>query len=138
MFIFFLLMTFLTYTFTFYLCSFFILSTFFISLSFFSFSLFFVDLFYSFFILYHKQGWPSGLRRQFKVLFSSEAWVRTPPLAFYFYFFMRCATIFSYFPFLYPCKASQNSRQCVPLVRERSWVRFPQRPYHFFFFLSLL
>ena len=29
-----------------------------------------------------KQGWPSGPRRQFKVLFSSEAWVRTPPLAF--------------------------------------------------------
>ena len=29
-----------------------------------------------------RQGWPSGPRRQFKVLFSSEAWVRTPPLAF--------------------------------------------------------
>ena len=29
-----------------------------------------------------KQGWPSGPRRQFKVLFSSEAWVRTPLLAF--------------------------------------------------------
>ena len=28
--------------------------------------------------VYVKHGWPSGLRRQFKVLFSSGAWVRTP------------------------------------------------------------
>ena len=28
------------------------------------------------------QEWPSGLRRYFQVVFSSEAWVRTPPLAF--------------------------------------------------------
>ena len=33
-------------------------------------------------IIHKKQEWPSGPRRQFKVLFSSEAWVRTPPLAF--------------------------------------------------------
>ena len=49
-------------------------------------SLYFFVSFYSFFILYHKQGWPSGLRRQFKVLFSSEAWVRTPLLAFFLFF----------------------------------------------------
>ena len=33
--------------------------------------------------VYVKHGWPSGLRRQFKVLFSSGAWVRTPLHAFF-------------------------------------------------------
>ena len=30
----------------------------------------------------YKHGWPSGLRRQFKVLLSKDAWVRTPLHAF--------------------------------------------------------
>ena len=64
-------------------------------------SLYFFVSFYSFFILYHKQGWPSGLRRQFKVLFSSEAWVRTPLLAFFLFFliffFSRIFSLFYFF-----------------------------------------
>ena len=30
----------------------------------------------------YRQEWPSGPRRSFQVRVSSEAWVRTPPLAF--------------------------------------------------------
>ena len=49
------------------------------------------SLFSPFLSLYCRQGWPSGPRRQFKVLFSSEAWVRTPLLAFSFFFlFFSC------------------------------------------------
>ena len=32
-------------------------------------------------------GWPSGLRRQFKALVSSEAWVRIPLQSLFFLFF---------------------------------------------------
>ena len=48
---------------------------------------FLLALFAFFLSLCCKQGWPSGPRRQFKVLFSSEAWVRTPPLAFFLFLF---------------------------------------------------
>ena len=61
----------------------------------------------------YKHGWPSGLRRQFKVLFSSGAWVRTPLHAFLaqedvyrnenvftlFYFNLFCFSLF-YFHFV--------------------------------------
>ena len=61
-----------------------------------------------------RHGWPSGLRRQFKVLFSSGAWVRTPLHAFLaqedvyrnenvftlFYFNLFCFSLF-YFFFLF-------------------------------------
>ena len=60
-----------------------------------------------------RHGWPSGLRRQFKVLFSSGAWVRTPlhaflaqedvyrnenvfPFLYFIYFF--CFIFFSFLP----------------------------------------
>ena len=60
-----------------------------------------------------RHGWPSGLRRQFKVLFSSGAWVRTPLHAFLaqedvyrnenvftlFYFNLFCFSLF-YFHFV--------------------------------------
>ena len=56
-------------------------------------------LFSVFFSLPCKQGWPSGPRRQFKVLFSSEAWVRTPLLAFFLFPFSMLSIITS----LYIC-----------------------------------
>ena len=56
-------------------------------------------LFPEFFSLPCKQGWPSGPRRQFKVLFSSEAWVRTPLLAFFLFPFSMLSIITS----LYIC-----------------------------------
>ena len=46
-----------------------------------------------------RQGWPSGLRRQFKVLLSKDAWVRTPLLAFLFFIYIA----FLIFPLLAPC-----------------------------------
>ena len=46
-----------------------------------------------------RQGWPSGLRRQFKVLLSKDAWVRTPLLAFLFFIYIA----FLNFPLLAPC-----------------------------------
>ena len=53
------------------------------------------------------------------------------PLHFVEEFFMLILTISSYSLLLYPCRASQHSRQCAPLVRERSRVRFPQGPFIF-------
>ena len=71
--IFFLLVIYLSFVVSF--------SSSFFSLSFSLFFLFFL-LCISFILYIRRQGWPSGPRRQFKVLFSSEAWVRTPLLAF--------------------------------------------------------
>ena len=83
LFFFFFLFSFFLSTFYFIFFSCFLLFNFSFFLSFF----FRVTLFFLFIFMLWKQEWPSGLRRQFKVLFSSEAWVRTPPLAFLLFLF---------------------------------------------------